>query len=127
MKFGYFFDEAGNCHIQNEEAAVVRFVFTRYANDHKPIDVLSYDLPREVSPGVLGGKEWRRRHVHSILSDPTYAGIQASPTGFVPGRYLPIIPLELFIAAQEKRTKRTNPSYRERNRDPLIGSWGEPR
>jgi len=31
------------------------------------MDVLSYDLPMEVSPGILGGNEWRRRHVHTIL------------------------------------------------------------
>jgi len=89
MKFGYFFDETGNCHVQHEEAAVVRFVFTRYVNDHKPMDVPSYNLPMEVSPGILGGNEWRRRHVHTILSDPNYAGVQATPTGFVPGDTLP--------------------------------------
>jgi hypothetical protein len=77
MKFGYFFDETGNCHFHNEEAAVVRFVFTRYVNDHKPMDVLSYILPMEVSPGILGGNEWRRHHVHTILSDPNYAGVQS--------------------------------------------------
>ncbi len=110
MKFGYFFDEAGNCQIQKEEAAVVKFVFTRYVNDHKPIDVLSYDLPTEVRPGILGGNEWRRRHVHTILSDPNYAGVQATPKGFVPGKYPPIIPIELFIAAQARRWRMTSPN-----------------
>ncbi len=114
MKFGYLFDLAGNCHIQHEEAAVVKFVFTHYVNDHKSMDVLAYKLPMEVSPGVLGGKEWMRRHVHTILSDPNYAGVQATPTGFVPGRYPPIIPIELFIAAQQRRWRLTNPSFRVR-------------
>jgi len=112
MKFGYFFDEKRNCHIQHEEAAVVRFVFLHYVNDHKPMDVLAYDLPMEVSPGVLGGKEWMSRHVDTILSDSNYAGVQATPTGYVPGRYPPIIPIELFYAAQRRRWRLANPHHR---------------
>jgi hypothetical protein len=111
-KFGYFFDETGSCHIQNEEAAVVRFVFMRYVNDHKPMDVLSFNLPTEVSPGALGGKEWLRRHVHTILSDSNYAGVQATPAGFAPGPYAPIISIELFNAAQQRRWRMTSPNYR---------------
>ncbi len=114
MKFGYFFDEEGNCHIQHDEAAVVRFVFKHYVNEHKPMDVLSYNLPMEVSPGKLGGNDWKRRHVHAILSDPDYAGIRATPKGFVSGRYPPIIPMELFLAAQERRWRLTNPKSRAR-------------
>ena len=114
MKFGYFFDEAGDCHIKDEEAAVVRFVFTRYVSDHKPMDVLSYNLPMQVSPGILGGNEWCRRHVHTILSDSNYAGVQETPRGLVPGRYPPIIPLELFNAAQVRRWRLTRPNFRAR-------------
>ena len=113
-KFGYFSDETGNCHVQHEEATVVRSVFTHYVKDHKAMDVLAYSLPTEVSPGVLGGKEWRRRHVHTILSDPNYAGVRATPAGFVPGRFPPIISIELFNAAQHRRWKLTNPNSRAR-------------
>jgi len=112
MKFGYFFDEQGNCQIKHDEAAVVRFFFTHYVNEHKPMDVLSYNLPMEVSPGILGGNEWRRRHVHTILSDANYAGVQATPAGFVPGQYPPINPIELFIAAQARRWRLSSPNYR---------------
>ncbi len=110
MKFGYSFDERGSCQVRCDEAAVVRFVFEHYVNEHKPMDVLSYKLPLEVSPGILGGNEWRRRHVLTILSDPNYAGVQATPTGFVPGRYPPIVPIELFIAAQVRRWRLAIPS-----------------
>ena len=82
MKFGYFPDEKGDWHIAHEEAAVVRLVFAHYVNNHKSMDVVAFNLPTEVSPGALGGKEWLRRHVHTILSDSNYAGVQATPTGF---------------------------------------------
>ncbi len=114
MKFGYSFDEKGSYQIQQDEAAVVRFVFKHYVNEHKPMDVVSYSLPMEVRPGILGGNEWRRKHVHTILCDPDYAGVQATPAGFAPGRYPPIIPIELFIAAQERRRKLTSPNFRAR-------------
>ena len=114
MKFGYSFDEQGHCQIQRDEAEVVRFVFQHYVNEHKAMDVLSYDLPMGVSPGILGGNEWRRRHVHAILADPNYAGLQVTPRGFVLGRYPPIITTELFIAAQQRRLKLTNPNFRAR-------------
>jgi hypothetical protein len=117
MKFGYFFDEQGSRQIKRDEAAVVRFVFEHYVNEHKPMDVLSYKIPLEVSPGILGGNEWRRRHVLTILSDPNYAGVQATPTGFVSGRYPPIIPIELFIAAQVRRWRLANPNSRARIKD----------
>ena len=71
MKFGYFFDEQGSCQVRCDEAAVVRFVFEHYVNEHKSMDVLSYQLPLEVSPGILGGSEWRRRHVFTILPTET--------------------------------------------------------
>ena len=117
MKFGYFFDETGNCNIHNEEAAVVKFIFKHYVNERKPMDVLSYTLPVQVSPGVLGGKEWLRRHVLTILSDSNYAGVQATPKGFVPGRYPPIIPIDLFIAAQARRWRLTTPDSRARTKN----------
>jgi len=112
MKFGYSRDETGNWHIAHEEAAVVRFVFAHYVNNHKSMDVLAFSLPTEVSPGALGGTEWLRRHVHTILSDSNYAGLQATPTGFAPGQYPPIIPIELFNAAQQRRCRKTNPNHR---------------
>ena len=64
MKFGYFFDETGNCHIHNEEAAVVRFVFKHYVNEHPPI-----------------------------------------------------IPIDLFIAAQARRWRLTSPDSRARTKN----------
>ena len=112
MKFGYSRDETGNWHIAHEEADVVRLVFAHYVNNHKSMDVVAFSLPAEVSPGALGGTEWQRRHVHTILSDSNYAGLQATPKGFVPGRYPPIIPIELFNAAQQRRCRKTNPNYR---------------
>jgi hypothetical protein len=112
MKFGYFSDEKGDWHIAHEEAAVVRLVFAHYVNNHKSMDVLAFNLPMEVCPGALGGKEWLRRHVHTILSDSNYAGVQATPTGFAPGPYPPIISIELFNAAQQRRLRKTNANYR---------------
>jgi len=108
-KFGYFFDETGNCHIHNEEAEVVRFNFTRYVNDHKPMDVLSYMLPMEVSPGILGDNEWCRRHVHTILSDPNCAGVQEAPKRFVPGQYPPIIPIDFFHCSSREALEGDKP------------------
>lgn len=110
MKFGYSLDETENWQIQPEEATVVRLVFTRYVHDHKSMDVLAYNLPLEVSPRALGGKIWQEHHVHTILSDSNYAGFQETPTGFAPGDYPPIIPIELFNAAQHRRWRLTNPN-----------------
>jgi hypothetical protein len=104
-KFGYAFDETGSCHIQNEEAAVVRFVFTRYVNDHKPMDVLPFNLPMEVGPGALGGKEWLRRHVHAILSDSNNAGVQATPTGLLRGHTL-LGPVATDMAIRTRRRQK---------------------
>jgi hypothetical protein len=110
MKFGYFYDETGTSRIEHEEAAVVRF--THYVNCHKSKDVLAFNLPMEVSPGTHGGKEWMRRHVLTILSDSSYAGVQATPTGFALGQFPPIISIELFNAAQQRRLRKANPNYR---------------
>jgi hypothetical protein len=106
-KFGYFFDGTGTSHIEHEEAAVVWLLFTLYVNCHKSMDVPAFNLPMEVCPGAPGGKEWLRRHVHTILSDPNYAGVQATPTGFAPGPHPPIISIELFNAAQQRRLRKT--------------------
>ena len=38
MKFGYFFDETGTSRVEHEEAADVRFLFTRYINCPKSKD-----------------------------------------------------------------------------------------
>jgi Recombinase len=111
-KFGYSLDETGNWRIQPEEAAVVRLVFTRYVTDQKSMDVLAYSLPMEVSPRTPGGKIWQEHHVHTILCDSNYAGVEETPTGFAPGQYPPISPIELFNTAQLRLCRLTNPNYR---------------
>ena len=113
-KFGYFIDETGNRQVEHEEAAVVKLLYTLYVKERKSMDVLAFNLSTEVPPGAFGGKEWLRRHVHAILSDSNYAGVQATPIGFAPGQYPPIISIELFNTAQQTRLRRTNPNYRAR-------------
>jgi len=112
MKIGYSLDETGNWRLHPEEATVVRLVFTRYVNDQKSMDVLAYNLPMEVSPRTLGGKIWQEHHIHTILSDSNYAGVEETQTGFAPGQYPPIIPIELFNPAQQRRCRLTNLNYR---------------
>lgn len=73
--YGYTYDpETGEVHIKEDEAAVVRDMFTWFATEDIGVLGVAKRLTAAGVPTRRGARQWWRQVVHQILSNPIYKG-----------------------------------------------------
>ena len=70
---GYDKDEKGNLVINEEQAAIVRRIYTEFMNGINP-DVISRRLRDEGVPGCMGEAKWQASTIFGILRNEKYMG-----------------------------------------------------
>lgn len=108
--YGYINDEDGELIIEENEAKIVRRIFTEYLNG-KGSYVIARGLNKDNIPTIRTAKEWSDTAVKDILQNPIYAGdllLQKTYTTEV-------------LPFQRKRNKGEIPRYFiEDNHEPII-------
>lgn len=116
VPFGYIYM---NEHflVDNEEAKIVRYIFTEYAST----DIGYTRLARKLNEKriTFKGKLFKSYHIAQILKNPIYTGVVGSKSSnldaYCSTEIEPIITQELFQLAAEKRLSRTQSKDDTRN------------
>lgn len=119
LPLGYQKGEDGKYEIVEEEAAVVREIFSRVACGEAFIDI-ARDL-NERGIKTSRGKLWGKNSFHSILNNERYTGVYIYGDVRIEGGVPQIIGKELFYTVQELLKNKKNPQGRHRvNGDYLL-------
>ena len=62
--------------LNEEEAAVVRYIFETYANTETSLDKLTRTLEEKSVPSQTGRRVWDRSSLHKMLTNTAYYGVQ---------------------------------------------------
>lgn len=92
---GYYTDKQLRIHVNEERAAVVRFIYEQYATGHKVPEIIAMLKERGILNSV--GKPFINNGVYNILKNEKYAGIYRLKSGEVYDNTYPrIVPQDIF-------------------------------
>lgn len=98
--------------INKREAAIVRQIFTRFADEGWSLKQLSHDLNDRGIVGALGKRQWHSNHVARMIDNPGYAGYRHYRGELTRGTWTPIVAEDLWRRAETRRkaTKARTPA-----------------
>ncbi|MCR6095408.1 recombinase family protein [Salipaludibacillus agaradhaerens] len=116
--FGYQFDKHFNCTIIENEAAVVKKIFTWYANGYGYRTISNNLNYLKVKPRLA--KEWNFNSVREILINDMYIGVYRWGSKVLYDHHPPIISKALFDSVRKRQSQKTTNSSRV-GKNPLTG------
>lgn len=114
--------------IDNHEAEIVRFIYSEFIRTERYIAVqrsveakgFRSSVKSLRKGGTRGGTTISSTIVHSVLLNPIYIGEIRGHDGNYPGKHVPIISKETWIAAEELTIARRKPEPHAKNTDHFL-------